>query len=235
MADRRKNQLAPAPVNNLYDPSDLYFWLKSEQSLPSWQKNLPDAYDAGGTYSRSKHEITAPGFKKGYEAEYGTLAHEMTHAAQKLFTAAVADLRARQRQGEKLNPKETQFLDAYRTFFVDLPGTIGQFNRSQYDEARQNQQRQVNALARNELEGSAEYRSYRSSPRELQAFGVGDTTPNPRGRAPTRGHLNPTMATEFELLRGLYDQLPETVRKAARPTPQPSPGAEVDYLNPFVR
>lgn len=253
MADRRTNKLAPEPVNSLtsdgvyYNPSDLYHWLRQQESLPSWVQKMPES-SASGAYAPKKHEITAlPVYKNeyGYTPRPKELAHEMTHAAQMVLENAARNLFDRRANGEALNPKELQFIDAYRTMLWSLPYSKPE-HRERIDvwfSNRENALRQTNALAsqatKKDWRENPEYATYRTAPHELQAWGVGGSVQAPDifGGVENnmQGHLNPTFATEFEMLRGLYDQLPEATRKAARITPRPSPGAVTDYLNPFVK
>ena len=233
-AKRPVNALAPAPVNNLYRASDLYDWLQREESLPAWSPDArPSSPDASGSFFPAQHRVVAPRPTNVYSRS--TLAHEMTHAAQNVLSSAAAKLRERQWQNEKLTPKEQQFLDGYLQLTGSLPGRIGQYDRIKEPAAAKALEENAEALGMYLFNEDPNFKSYRGTANELQAFGVGHAAyPSPGVRDGTN-HLDPTFATEFALLKSLFDQLPETTRKSARKVPQTTQDAMFNYADPFAR
>ena len=228
------NALAPEPVNSLYDPSDLYNWLQRQESLPAWSPNArPSNPAATASFFPAQHRVVARRPTDIYSR--ASLAHEMTHAAQNVLEAAARNLRERQWQNETLTPKEQQFLDGYLQLMGDLPGRVGQYDRVKQPAAAEMVRKNADALGLTKYDNDPQYKSYRGQPIELQAFGVGDTTFAEPGRRNQPNHLNPTFATEFTLLKSLFDQLPETTRKSARKTPRTTQDTMLNYVDPFAR
>ncbi len=160
-------------------------YLRSLGQVPSM---LPIYDSRMGAYSANENRVFVNP-RQGQADMQNTLAHETAHAAD----TAMADEAWRIfRQNGKAwlpssrpNQQQMQFSDAYRKMrpsATNLP--------TGYETALQRD------------------KEYRTSDRELRAFGVGNTA-DPRSTVPIyqgAPHLDPTMATEFEILLGLAQQ-----------------------------
>lgn len=254
MPKDKPNKLAPTPVNqlpeNLYDPSELYQFLSSNQSLPAWipQRPFGDAY--GHFYPVTNIMIAD---KPTDERQRASVAHEMTHSAQALMARAAEYLRDRQYKKEKLTPVEEQFIENYRKTFGDVPGPLGlDWFSLKPKIAREQLERQTNALFSSmKPDGDDKYYNYRTQPKEAQAFGIGSSSARLRyPDAPP--HANSSLATTFSILMENYGRLPESTRKTvsemyAEQTAKTRPSGLQDmperkftppiynYPDPFVR
>jgi hypothetical protein len=174
------------------------------------------SYDAPGfTYRSNNPEdrgvVEVPTFTKD---GYGTLVHELTHATDRTMEVEQLRLYRKVRAGEPLTPEEQRFYDGYSKLYktkTNLPLDIS-------DESITDRQRR-----------------YRTSPKELRAFGTGNMAqdqPEP-GRynlgdigATLNPHVDPTMAQEAAIMRDLYLRRGE-VRGRAEGSPP-----EGEYADP---
>jgi hypothetical protein len=152
------------------------------------------SYDAPGfTYRSNNPEdrgvVEVPTFTKD---GYGTLVHELTHAADRSMGVEQLRLSQKVRAGEQLTPEEQRFYDGYSKLYdtkTNLPLDIS-------DESTSDRQRR-----------------YRTSAKELRAFGTGNMAqdqPEP-GRysledigATLNSHVDPAMAQDAAIMRDLY-------------------------------
>jgi hypothetical protein len=174
------------------------------------------SYDAPGfTYRSNNPEdrgvVEVPTFTKD---GYGTLVHELTHSADRTMEVEQLRLYRKVRAGEPLTPEEQRFYDGYSKLYntkTNLPLDIS-------DESITDRNRR-----------------YRTSAKELRAFGTGNMAqdqPEP-GRysledigATLNPHVDPTMAQEAAIMRDLYLRRGE-VRGRAEGSPP-----EGEYADP---
>jgi hypothetical protein len=174
------------------------------------------SYDAPGfTYRSNNPEdrgvVEVPTFTKD---GYGTLVHELTHAADRAMEVEQLRLYRKVRAGEPLTLGEQRFYDGYSKLYktkTNLPLDIS-------DESITDRNRR-----------------YRTSAKELRAFGTGNMAqdqPEP-GRynlgdigATLNPHVDPTMAQEAAIMRDLYLRRGE-VRGRAEGSPP-----EGEYADP---
>jgi hypothetical protein len=174
------------------------------------------SYDAPGfTYRRNNPEdrgvVEVPTFTKD---GYGTLVHELTHSADRTMEVEQLRLYRKVKAGEQLTPEEQRFYDGYSKLYktkTNLPLDIS-------DESITDSNRR-----------------YRTSAKELRAFGTGNMAqdqPEP-GRyslgdigATLNPHVDPTMAQEAAIMRDLYLRRGE-VRGRAEGSPP-----EGEYADP---
>jgi hypothetical protein len=174
------------------------------------------SYDAPGfTYRRNNLEdrgvVEVPTFTKD---GYGTLVHELTHSADRAMEVEQLRLYRKVKAGEQLTPEEQRFYDGYSKLYdtkTNLPLDIS-------DESMTDSNRR-----------------YRTSAKELRAFGTGNMAqdqPEP-GRynledigATLNPHVDPTMAQEAAIMRDLYLRRGE-VRGRAEGSPP-----EGEYADP---
>jgi hypothetical protein len=174
------------------------------------------SYDAPGfTYRSNNPEdrgvVEVPTFTKD---GYGTLVHELTHSADRAMEVEQLRLSQKVRAGEPLTPEEQRFYDGYSKLYdtkTNLPLDIS-------DESITDRNRR-----------------YRTSAKELRAFGTGNMAqdqPEP-GRysqedigATLNPHVDPTMAQEAAIMRDLYLRRGE-VRGRAEGSP-----LEGEYADP---
>jgi hypothetical protein len=188
-------------------------YLQSRGEMPSIKISgyMPEL--TNGMYSSDNLNIGSGTVKVGKDtpkaARASVLAHEMTHAA---------DRQMRQQAIEQgMFGKSNQYTEAYEKL-------VGPEGRNRASLAR-----------RLNPEWESENRSYRSSPRELAAYGVGAFSgPNLQDRGPR--HVDATAATELQILLELAQRnvdkgpkglakIPAFLRKMGRY----SEGGEVEY------
>jgi len=198
---------------------ELLEFLKQADRMPTVvePRRYPNgSYDAPGfTYRSNNPEdrgvVEVPTFTKD---GYGTLVHELTHSADRAMDVEQLRLSQKVRAGEPLTPKEQRFYDGYSKLYktkTNLPLDIS-------DESTSDRQRR-----------------YRTSAKELRAFGTGNMAqdqPEP-GRysledigATLNPHVDPTMAQEAAIMRDLYLRRGE-VRGRAEGSPP-----EGEYADP---
>jgi hypothetical protein len=174
------------------------------------------SYDAPGfTYRSNNPEdrgvVEVPTFTKD---GYGTLVHELTHSADRAMEVEQLRLYRKVRAGEPLTLGEQRFYDGYSKLYdtkTKLPLNISE------DDLTDRQKK------------------YRTSAKELRAFGTGNMAqdqPEP-GRynlgdigATLNPHVDPTMAQEAAIMRDLYLRRGE-VRGRAEGSPP-----EGEYADP---
>jgi hypothetical protein len=198
---------------------ELLEFLKQADRMPTVvePRRYPNgSYDAPGfTYRRNNPEdrgvVEVPTFTKD---GYGTLVHELAHSADRAMEVEQLRLSQKVRAGEPLTPEEQRFYDGYSKLYdtkTNLPLDIS-------DESITDRNRR-----------------YRTSAKELRAFGTGNMAqdqPEP-GRynledigATLNPHVDPTMAQEAAIMRDLYLRRGE-VRGRAEGSPP-----EGEYADP---
>jgi hypothetical protein len=198
---------------------ELLEFLKQADRMPTVvePRRYPNgSYDAPGfTYRRNNAEdrgvVEVPTFTKD---GYGTLVHELAHSADRAMEVEQLRLSQKVRAGEPLTPEEQRFYDGYSKLYdtkTNLPLDIS-------DESITDRNRR-----------------YRTSAKELRAFGTGNMAqdqPEP-GRysledigATLNPHVDPTMAQEAAIMRDLYLRRGE-VRGRAEGSPP-----EGEYADP---
>ena len=207
---------------NLFNPSELYDLLASQGVLPQWARELPVGGERG-QYIIDPNRIVAPDPtpKKGFipsPQQRSTLAHELTHSVQfqVLFDAA-ANIQRKLRENKKVSQEELQFLENAQKMYIRSFGPINQGNFKKEQERSGNLDKAVAALYKNTGEGGkrSQYDRYRTSPVELQAFGVGNMTQGGRQKQYydfLPAHLDPSFATEFSILTDQFKKLPQDVK-----------------------
>jgi hypothetical protein len=200
-------------ADNLFDPSRLYQALVQRGLLPEWSKGVSPETGEPAYYSALNRL-----FATDNRAE---LSHEMTHAVQHNLIQATAATLAGKKRTEKLTAQEQQFLDAFNKLTGSGAGLPGLFTSEQQKKLEEDRNKAVNALYYNRLkpdERRPEWDRYRTSPNEIQAWGVGNMSAKNKGFDPTNPklqHLDPTLATEFDILLSMYSQLPESIKTAS--------------------
>jgi hypothetical protein len=202
---------------NLFNPSEVYNLLAEQGLLPRWIQRRPYS-DASGEYDTVENTVIARNPKS--EGQRATLAHEMSHAVQyRLLFNAASEIAKKIMEGEKVTKEERQFLDTANKTFASNFGPIGSLR----------QQKQAVEAGKQTLEGALsrlypsnkkdDYYFYRTTPRELQAFGIGRSSVNdPQQSAWMREgtqnpHLDPSFATEFSILMEQFKGLPSKLKE----------------------
>jgi hypothetical protein len=142
------------------------------------------------------------------------LAHEMTHAVQNnLLQDTAWRIQKKIEQGEKVSDQERQFLRASEQIFANSFARMGNYDSAQHRKDLKAYKDQV----RSQYTGTdKEYGSYRTSPGEAQAFGVGNMATSRLSIGnQVNPHLDPSMATEFDILLSMYQKLPESLRASS--------------------
>lgn len=209
---------------NLFNPSSLYELLQKYGAVPQWSAQNPYS-NASGEYETDTNRIIAPDpNNKSYpQRATSTLSHEMSHAVQfQLFFDAASRIQNKIYNKEKVTEQEKRFLDGAQKMYVESFGPLAMLDKKKNKESKDNLQSAISKMYKGEKEngGLSSYDSYRTSPVELQAFGIGRMTSggkqtqealNPQAN----GHLDPSFATEFAILMDQFKNLPEDVK--ARP------------------
>jgi hypothetical protein len=204
-------------AGGLFDPSTLFDALNQMGMLPHWAKQQPRRDMIGAYYPEYNNLMVPP---PNNPVDRGTLAHEMTHSIQfALLEPAARAIAAKQRENkDKLTQQELAFLDAYKKIMNTSVGTVGQYNAKEAKQREEIQKRMVTQLYKKSPDKFDQYDSYRTSPIELQAFGIGRMTqgarlPKDEENAPL--HLDPSMATEFSILLDMFQRLPKDLQTRA--------------------
>jgi hypothetical protein len=185
-------------ADGLLNPSFLYEELETRGLLPLISRQT----------ERGKYDSDANRMSGNTPS---TMAHELTHAAQwNLLMNSAKGIQEKKRSGAKVSSQENQFLDAMQKTYGESFGTAGQANKRNQEQAGRVRQAQLQSLYN--TSGNPKYDSYRTSRRELEAFGVGDMTS--MGNLDVKPHLNPTMAQEFGVLFELYKSVPEEAKQS---------------------
>jgi hypothetical protein len=202
--------------SNLFDPSRLYEALRQQGLLPKVTGFTPPG-KASGLFNSSINRIAAAvPTKTKIMPEYDTniLAHEMTHAVQNnLLRDTAGRIQKKIEQGEKVSDQERQFLRASEQIFASSFANVGYYDSSKHRKDIEDYNKQV----RSQYTGTnKDFGSYRTSPDEAQAFGVGNMTTNLSAMGnQVNPHLDPSMTTEFDILLSLYQKLPESLRTSS--------------------
>jgi len=208
-------------ADGLFNASRLYEVLKQYGLLPK-HANYSPAGDAQGLFSAELNRMVAPDAslvgKDQYakDATMATFAHEMTHAVQNnLLLNTARQIQYKKQRGEKLSDQEQQYLRASEQMFADQFGNVGSFDRRKFDQDTKS----YKAMAKDFYSspyGSKTFESYRRSPSEAQAFGVGNMSYKSDVSRPGQNpHFDPSMAQEFDILLSMYQNLPESLKSSA--------------------
>ena len=196
-------------ADGLFDPSSLYARLAQANLLPLWSRRYPGG-NATGSYAPDTNELTALPTTEGTDA-VNTVSHELTHASQyNLLYPALSAIAKKKQNNQTVTPEEEQFYTAGKKLMSRQPGTIGQYSKLEAHKNRESLDAIINAM----YKGTDEFKPYRTSIGELQAFGIGNMSRAGQTTKNQNQHLDPTMATEFSVLIDLFDRLPAPVRKA---------------------
>ena len=208
-------------ADGLFNPSRLYEVLKQYGLLPK-HANYSPAGDASGLFSAELNRVVAPDASLVGRDQYprdatmATLAHEMTHAVQNnlLRNTAIA-IQQKKQKGEKLTDQEQQYLRASEQIFSDQFGNIGNFDSRKYRKDAESYQNMAKEFYSSPY-GRKDFENYRRSPTEAQAFGVGNMSyKSDLSRPGQNPHFDPSMATEFDILLSMYQNLPESLKSSA--------------------
>lgn len=211
---------------NLFNPSDVYNLLSEQGLLPRWIQQRPSS-GSFGEYDIVENTVISPPPSKDNERRAATLAHEMSHAVQyRMFFNTASAIAKKIAEGEKVTKEERQFLDTANKTFASNFGPIGAM-RNQEKSVKAGKETLAGALDRLYPETKKDdYYFYRTTPRELQAHGVGRmSVKDPQTRTwmnklPQNVHLDPSFATEFSILmeqyKGLPKELKETLSSASK-------------------
>jgi len=204
---------------NLFDPSSIYQLLSTYGGMPQWAKDYPDS-GARGNYTVDTNRIVSPElYRKGtvYNPQKkSTLAHEMSHAVQfQLFFETARKIQEKIRDNKKVSDQEKQFLDSAQKMYVENFGTVGLTDRKKQQKNRESLDAAISSMYKPSEGKKSNYDYYRTSPIELQAFGIGGMTEGGRqkqfyDRLPL--HLDPSFATEFSILMDQFQKLPDDVK-----------------------
>ena len=199
-----ENALAPRSRNALASrgPDRLQALLKEAAGSPEYgalvdylsaRRMMPpiqiEGFDGGAFHRNSFFGDRLPRtgvITVGYRSDPSTVVHELTHAADSQLDAQYNEIKEKAVRG-KITPTEQQFIRAYEKLA---------YNRFAKDLPR------LEMAKRLAPEWAKKESDYRATNRELPAWGMGGTvTPNTDYPAPL--HLDPTMATEFQILMDL--------------------------------
>jgi hypothetical protein len=204
---------------NLFDPSSLYALLAQYGGMPQWAKGRP--MDGGsGAYEVDTNRITS-GPLEGYRKEpnTSTLSHEMSHAVQfQLFFETASKIQKKIRDKKKVTDQEKQFLDSAQKMYAETFGTVGQTDKKKKQQNRESLDNAIAAMYSAPRGKMESFDFYRTSPIELQAFGVGRMTKGGTGlpmvgdEKTVNPHLDPSFATEFAILQEQFKNLPADVK-----------------------
>jgi len=207
-------------ADGLFNASRLYEVLKQYGLLPK-HANYSPAGDANGLFSAELNRVVASDaalIRDQYpkDATMATLAHEMTHAVQNnLLRNTAITIQRKKQKGEKLSDQEQQYLRASEQIFSDQFGNIGSFDSRKYRKDSESYQNMAKDFYSSPY-GRKEFESYRRSPTEAQAFGVGNMSyKSDLSRPGQNPHFDPSMATEFDILLSMYQNLPESLKSSA--------------------
>jgi hypothetical protein len=206
---------------NLFDPSSIYELLAKYGAVPQMSGRSPYS-SASGEYETDTNRIVAPdpSLMRNPERAVSTLSHEMSHAAQhQLFFDAASRIQTKIRNKEKVSNEEKRFLENARKMYGSSFSTIGHSDRKKDKESRENLDAAIAKMYKpSGASGKmSNWDFYRTSPIELQAFGVGRMTKGGKQQQEAinpsdNPHLDPSFATEFAILMEQFKGLPEDVK-----------------------
>ena len=193
-------------ADGLFNASRLYEVLKQYGLLPK-HANYSPAGDSQGLFSAQLNRVVAPDAslvgKDQYpiDATMATLTHEMTHAVQNnLLLNTAMTIQRKKQQGEKITDQEQQYLRASEQIFADQFGNVGSFDRRKLEQDRKSYQTMAKDFY-SSPQGRKDFESYRRSPSEAQAFGVGNMSrQSDLSRPGQNPHFDQSMSTEFDIL-----------------------------------
>lgn len=202
----------------LFDPSSIYLQLAQAGLLPQWAKERP-LTGADGSYNPDRNKMEAASPSTPFNR--GTLAHETTHAAQfNLLYPAFNRITDKLKQGKEISPIETQYYEAAKKLLNIQP--FGKFSANEDRTNKESLKKAVDSMYQSKT-GDEGYKTYRTQLHELQAFGVGNMTQGGMhgsekqkligsGYSP---HLDPSFASEFDIIMSMYGKLPANVKEDA--------------------
>ena len=189
---------------NLFDASRLYEVLAEQGLLPQVARQASPETGDPSYYSAFNKLFTGRGERKS------DFAHEMTHAVQSNIIQAAA--KALDKKKNK-TPQEKQFLEAYQKLMVGKEG-LGPYKLTdKLNNLSAAYNKTAEALYGKPIEDR--FDRYRTSPREAQAHGVGHMSIPGRAFTNDRPHMDPSYATEFDILLSMYNKLPQEVKQEA--------------------
>lgn len=212
-------------ADGLFKPYRMYETLEKQGLLP--ELVFEELKGRAGEYRPSENTIALAKENKK------TMAHEMTHAVQTNLLEATATYLGNKKD---LSEKEAQFLRAYNQLTGNKIGGSSKLTTpSEKDILKQYQDyiqsfifdrfdKDTKSILNSPLskdkdirasqEAYKKWHEYRTTPDELQAWGVGYTsTPEQDDSVPS--HVNPSMTTEFDILLSMYEGLPDVIKKQA--------------------
>ena len=195
------NKLAPSSRNALLRDAAEYpqygrlvEYLSARRMMPPiHQKSLGDSGEF--KYDTFFGELPRTGVVNvSLSSGPSTVVHELTHAADRQLSWQYNELKNKKRQ-QDLSPVELQFMDAYEKLIYNPGAMFGK-------RPEETRTKTATSLA---PEWAKQKSDYRSTGGELSAFGMGSSVaPNARNPAPL--HVDPTYASEFEVLLDLANR-----------------------------
>lgn len=202
---------------NLFDPSELYKFLAAYGATPQWAKRSPGS-GANAEYDPSTNRMVAPApFNDGQpDRRVGSLAHEMSHAAQyQLFFNAASKIQEKKLANKKITEEEKQFLDTAQKMFAQQFGMVAAVDKKKQKQNREDLESVISKMYTPPKGKKDQFDYYRTSPTEMQAFGVGRMSKGAdvsSRTAEANPHLDPTQTTEFSILMNQFAKLPKDVQ-----------------------
>ena len=219
----------------LFDPSTIYAQLASAGLLPQWAQQRP-LTSADGSYNPDRNKMIAATASSPFEK--GTLAHETTHAAQfNLLYPAFNRIADKLKKGSEVSPIESQYFEAAKKILGVQP--FGKYSANEDRESKESFKKAVDSMYRSKS-GDESYKSYRTQPHELQAFGVGNMTQGGMHASTKQAlvggnyspHLDPSFATEFDIIMSLYGKLPTGIKEEATKKRKEDIKSNIQYAGP---
>ena len=206
-------------ADNLFDASRLYEVLKQYNLLPNYGNFVPGGGNTG-LFKQQTNTLVAPFSDKD------AMAHELTHAVQfNLLKEAAHNLQKKKQSGTSLTDQEAQYLRAAEQLFNEQYGNVFSYDRSKDVQDTQARKGTLSLFKAPEyISDKEKYTQYRTKPTEIQAHGVGRmSVPSKKGAIEGKDaglspganpHLDPTMATEFDILFSMFNSLPQEVKNS---------------------
>ena len=219
----------------LFDPSTIYAQLASAGLLPQWAQQRPIT-SADGSYNPDRNKMIAAAASSPFEK--GTLAHETTHAAQfNLLYPAFNRIADKLKQGNEISPVESQYFEAAKKILGVQP--FGKYSANEDRTNKESFKKAVDSMYRSKS-GDESYKSYRTQPHELQAFGVGNMTQGGMHASTKQElvggnyspHLDPSFASEFDIIMSLYGKLPTGIKEEATKKRKEDIKSNIQYAGP---
>lgn len=219
MATKKKEQSKDI-FGNYYDPSKTYKALEEASLLPQWAKVQPSIEDTRGAFYPQFNYLIAkePSYywktPNQYKGDTSLLSHELTHAAQNnLLSTMVFKILDKQEKGIEVTPQEKQFLSAMQKFSGKAYNSK---NTKLEEQVSKDYKNVINSLYKKKA--NSNFDTYRTTPIEAQAHGVESMTKGGLHRSEDdpysyNPHMDPSFATQFDILLSMYQQLPKELRK----------------------